>query len=393
MNRALLPIFLIVAVDVLGMTLIMPLLPFYAEHLGASPTQVGLIISTFAFCQLFGGPILGRASDQMGRKPLLIVSQIGTLIGFIILAYANALWLVFLSRVIDGFTAGNLSLAQAYIADITRPEERAKSFAIIGIAFGIGFLVGPGISGFLVQFGYVWPIWMAAALSAMSIIATIVLLPRRKPSANAEEAGRRLSILAWRIYVDYFRRPELSALLIQFFVFLFSFSVFMSGFPLFAERRFTWNGEPFHAKHVGYVYAYVGVISVILQGGLIGPLVRRLGEWRLGQAGFALSAIGFAILAFTFDIPMLLVVAAITSIGTGVLRPVLTSLITQRTSRAEQGTVLGLTQSIQSVASIVAPFIAGVLIEHGNLESWALLAAVFSAIGLLMPHPRSTSYL
>jgi MFS family permease len=388
MNRALLPIFLIVAVDVLGMTLIMPLLPFYAEHLGATPTQVGLIISTFAVCQLFGGPILGRASDQLGRKPLLIVSQIGTLIGFIILAYANALWLVFLSRVIDGFTAGNLSLAQAYIADITKPEERAKSFAIIGIAFGIGFLVGPGISGFLVQFGYVWPIWMAAALSACSIIATIVLLPRRKPSVDAESAGRRLSVLSWSLYAEYFRRPGLSALLVQFFVFLFAFSVFMSGFPLFAERRFTWNGEPFHAKHVGYVYAYVGVISVILQGGLIGPLVRRLGEWRLGQVGFALSAIGFGILAFTFDIPLLLVVAAITSIGTGVLRPVLTSLITQRTSRAEQGTVLGLTQSIQSVASIVAPFIAGVLIEHGNLESWALLAAVFSGIGLLMPHPK-----
>jgi MFS transporter, DHA1 family, tetracycline resistance protein len=387
-NRALLPIFLIVAVDVLGMTLIMPLLPFYAEHLGASPTQVGLIISTFALCQLFGGPVLGRASDQVGRKPLLILSQVGTLIGFIILAYANQLWLVFLSRVIDGFTAGNLSLAQAYIADITKPEERAKSFAVIGIAFGIGFLVGPGVSGFLVQFGYQWPIWMAAVLSGTSIVATMVLLPRTKPSADAREAGRRLSILAWGGYADYFRRPGLRTLLIQFFVFLFAFSVFMSGFPLFAERRFTWDGEPFHAKHVGYVYAYVGVLSIILQGGLIGRLVRALGEWRLAQAGFALAAIGFGILAFTFDIPMLLIVAAITSVGTGVLRPVLTSLITQQTSRSEQGAVLGLTQSLQAVASIVAPLLAGLLIEHGNLESWALLAAVFSGIGLLMPNPK-----
>jgi DHA1 family tetracycline resistance protein-like MFS transporter len=162
----------------------------------------------------------------------------------------------------------------------------------------------------------------------------------------------------------------------------------MSGFPLFAERRFTWHGEPFHAKHVGYVYAYVGVLSIILQGGLIGRLVRALGEWRLAQTGFALAALGFGILAFTFDIPKLLIVAAITSAGTGVLRPVLTSLITQKTSRAEQGAVLGLTQSLQSVASIVAPFLAGVLIQHGNLESWALLAAVFSGIGLLMPNPK-----
>ena len=388
MNRALLPIFLIVAVDVLGMTLIMPLLPFYAEHLGATPTQVGLIISTFALCQLFGGPVLGRASDQMGRKPLLIVSQFGTLIGFIILAYADALWLVFLSRVIDGFTAGNLSLAQAYIADITKPEERAKSFAVIGIAFGIGFLVGPGVSGFLVQFGYQWPIFTAAALSATSIVATAVLLPRTRPSADAEAAGRRLSVFSWSVYAEYFRRPALRTLLIQFFVFLFAFSVFMSGFPLFAERRFTWHGEPFHARHVGYVYAYVGVLSIILQGGLIGRLVRAFGEWRLTRIGFVLSALGFGLLAFTFEIPMLLIVAAITSVGTGVLRPVLTSLITQRTTRAEQGTVLGLTQSLQSVASIVAPFAAGILIEHGNLESWALLAAIFSGIGLLLPDPK-----
>jgi multidrug resistance protein len=388
MNRALLPIFLIVAVDVLAMTLIMPLLPFYAEHLGATPTEVGLIISTFALCQLFGGPLLGRASDRIGRKPLLIVSQVGTFIGFVILAYANSLWLVYLSRIIDGFTAGNLSIAQAYIADITKPEERAKSFAVIGIAFGLGFLVGPGISGFLVQFGYVWPIWLAAALSAMSIFATAVLLPGGRPSAAAEATGRRLSILGWRLYAEYFRRPGLASLLVQLFVFLFAFSIFMSGFPLFAERRFTWNGEPFNAKHVGYVYAYVGVISVILQGGFIGLLVRRVGEWPLGRVGFALSTIGFGILAFTFDIPLLLAVGAITSIGTGLLRPVLTSLITQKTDRSEQGTVLGLTQSLQSIASIVAPLISGLLIEHGNLESWAILAAVFSGIGLLLPHSK-----
>ena len=136
-------------VDVLAMAIIFPLLPFYAEHLGATPTQVGLLVSTFAVCQLIGGPMLGRLSDLTGRKPLLIVSQIGTLIGFFILAYGRSLPLIFLSRVIDGFTAGNISLAQAYIADITKPEERTKSFAVIGIAFGFGFLIGPAIGGFL----------------------------------------------------------------------------------------------------------------------------------------------------------------------------------------------------------------------------------------------------
>ena len=183
MKRApLLPIFLIVLVDVLGLTIILPLLAFYSERLGASPTQVGLLTSTYAVCQLVSGPLLGRASDKMGRKPLLLVSQVGTLIGFIILARADALWLVFLSRVIDGSTAGNLTIAQAYIADNTAPQDRAKSFAVIGIAFGFGFLVGPALSGVMAsQLGYSAPVWLAAALSLTSILCTTFLLPNEKP--------------------------------------------------------------------------------------------------------------------------------------------------------------------------------------------------------------------
>src|SRR5688572_2146826 len=159
------------------MTIILPLLPFYAEHLGASPTQVGMIVSIYTVCQLIGGPLLGRMSDTTGRKPLLLLSQAGTLLGFIILTYADRLSLVFLSRVIDGFTAGNISLAQAYIADVTQPEERTKSFAVIGIAFGVGFLIGPAIGGFLAQFGYIYPVFTAILLSATSITATQFLLP------------------------------------------------------------------------------------------------------------------------------------------------------------------------------------------------------------------------
>src|SRR5271169_5526267 len=173
----LLAIFLIVAVDILGLTIMIPLLPFYAEKLGASPTQVGLLIGVYAACQLVSGPLLGRLSDFTGRKPLLLVSQVGTLIGFLILAFAPSLWVVFIARVIDGATAGNLSLAQAYISDVTRPEERAKSFGVIGIAFGMGFLIGPAISGFLSTYGYQYPIFAAAALSATSILATYFLLP------------------------------------------------------------------------------------------------------------------------------------------------------------------------------------------------------------------------
>ncbi|HLW75962.1 MAG TPA: MFS transporter, partial [Bryobacteraceae bacterium] len=147
MRSPLLPIFLIVAVDVLGLTIMIPLLPFYAERFGASPAMVGWLIGVYAACQLVSGPLLGRASDFTGRKPLLIVSQIGTLIGFLMLAFAPNLWIIFLARVVDGATAGNLSLAQAYISDVTEPEQRSKAFGLIGIAFGMGFLIGPAISG------------------------------------------------------------------------------------------------------------------------------------------------------------------------------------------------------------------------------------------------------
>src|SRR5258708_17679725 len=198
----LLPIFLIVMVDVLGLTIILPLLPFYAERLGASPTVVGLLVSTYAACQLIAGPVLGQISDRTGRRPLLLVSQLGTFIGFLILAWAGSLWIVFLARIIDGLTAGNLSLAQAYISDVTKPEERAKSFGVIGVAFGIGFLIGPAISGFLSVFGYQYPILAAAALSATSILCTYFLLPSAPVIPESEmrdgaplPAGRRLRVL------------------------------------------------------------------------------------------------------------------------------------------------------------------------------------------------------
>lgn len=385
MFKALLPIFLIIVVDILGMAIIFPLLPFYAEHLGASPTQVGFLVAAFAVCQLIGGPLLGRMSDHMGRKPLLIVSQFGTLIGFFILAYAGSLWLVFLSRIIDGFTAGNISLAQAYIADVTKPEERTRSFAVIGVAFGVGFLLGPALGGFLSQYSYQAPIFAAIALSAASIAATWLLLPATKASADS---ARRFTILEWRVYVEYFRRPALGRLLWQFSAFIFAFSLFMSGFALFAERRFTWNGHPFGPREVGYVYAYIGFLGIILQGGLMGRLVRAFGDWGLVRYGFVVGAAGFLALGWTYGIGPLLLVGAIISFGTGVLRPALTSLITQFAERSEQGGVLGLTQSLQALAQISAPVLGGILIDHNLLALWAGVAGASFLVGLLVLRPQ-----
>jgi MFS family permease len=381
-KSGLLPIFLIVSVDVLGLTIILPLLPFYAEHYGASPAVVGLLVSLYALCQLVAGPMLGRLSDRMGRRPLLLVSQVGTFIGFLILAYANALWLIFLSRAIDGITAGNLSLAQAYISDVTEPENRAKSFALIGIAFGMGFLIGPGLSGFLSKFGYIYPILVAAGLSATSIVCTYFLLPEVTPARTDDATPRKFMILDWGNYLRYFREPGLAPLLWQFFAFTMAFSMFMTGFPLFAERRYTWHGQAFGPQQVGYVYAFLGLLGVILQGGLIGRLVKALGETKLARTGFFLGLAGLAWLGFTYSIPLLLVAVAVASCGTGVIRPTVTSMITQKAGRSEQGVILGLTQSLNSISSIVAPTLAGFLIDHSLLSTWAVTAGVVCGIAL-----------
>ena len=398
-KRALLPIFLIVLVDVLGLTIILPLLPFYAERMGATPFQAGLLTSVYAACQLVSGPLLGRLSDTTGRKPLLLVSQAGTLVGFLVLARAETLWVVFVSRVIDGATAGNLSLAQAYIADVTEPKDRAKSFALIGIAFGLGFLVGPAISGWLAHYGYHYPIYLAAALSATSIACTAFLLPSSAPHQDGPPAegaapppsGRRLSVFDWSSYTVYFGQPALARLLLQFFLFTFAFAAFTSGFGLFAERRLTWDGHPFGAREVGLIFAYSGFLGIILQGGLIGRLVRRFGEHRLLAAGFAAACLGYVLLGATFAVPTLLAAATVSAFGNGVLRPALTSLITQHVSRSEQGTVLGLTQSLLSVAQITAPAIGGLLITDGLLWGWALGAAVVAASGLLLTRGQTES--
>lgn len=358
-----------------------PLLPFYAERMGASPSQVGLLLTSYSACQLFAGPLLGQLSDRFGRKPILLISQVGTFLGFLILGAAETLPLVFLSRIIDGTTAGNLSVAQAYIADVTAPAERSRAFGLIGIAFGLGFLVGPAISGFLSQFGYHWPVYAAAGLSATSILATLFLLPRTEPVAGVE-SGRRLTLLSWGRYREYFRRPRFAPLLWQFFAFVLSFSIFTSGFALYAERRFTWNGQPFGPEEVGYFYGYAGLLGLFTQGPALGRLVKRFGEVALLLTGFAALVAGYAGLALAFTVPALVAVTTISALG-GFVRPVATSLITQAAQRSEQGLVLGLTQSLTSVAQIVGPLIAGYLIEHGMLGAWGFTASVIAGVGLV----------
>ncbi len=239
-QRPLLPIFLIVLVDIMGFTLVIPLLAIYAETYGASPFVATSLVSTYAACQLVSGPLLGRASDRVGRKPMLLVSQLGTLAGFLLLARkASALWVIFAARALDGATAGNLSLAQAYISDHTPPEKRASSFALIGIAFGIGFFLGPSMTGLLTPYGLAAPIYAAAGLSLhQRAVRRCSCCPGDDPRQACSSAPRPFRLFARPASLSGPNGPVLLGLLAQFFCFSVAFSTYMSGFALFSERRF-----------------------------------------------------------------------------------------------------------------------------------------------------------
>lgn len=387
-SRRLLPIFLIVLVDVFGLTLVIPLLAIYAEHFGATPFEATTLVSIYALCQLFSGPMLGRISDVVGRKPMLLVSQMGTFLGFLLLARAHALWMIYVSRVIDGSTAGNLALAQAYISDNTKAEDRAKSFALIGIAFGVGFFIGPSVTAALVVYGLPAPVYLAAALSMASILCTTFLLPGGPPpptqdgDGSAGPGGKRPSPFAFATYATYFARPALRAFFMQFLCFSFAFATFTSGFALFAERRFAWRGHAFGPREIGFLFAYSGLLGIVVQGGLMGRLVRRFGERALVLAGFAGMAIGYAMLGVTGSLVLLVIASTFASLGNAVLRPALSSLVTQAAGRGEQGVVIGLTQSLMSLAQISAPLLAGLFLGRGLLGAWALVAATAATIGI-----------
>ncbi|WP_438023170.1 MFS transporter [Sorangium sp. So ce233] len=385
----LLPIFLTVFVDVLGLTLVLPLLPFYAEHFGASELVVGVLAASYAVCQLVSGPILGRISDRVGRKPTLLASQTGTFIGFLVLGSASSLWMLFLGRIIDGLTAGNLTIAQAYISDVTRPEERTRAFGLIGIAFGSGFLLGPAITGELAsRFGYGAPALGAAALSLTSIVLTATLLPAKPiaPAAAPEAADAGAARPAPDVRVGrgdafrrFFDRPLARRRLLEFFAFSLSFSTLIGGLALYLERRFA-----FGVKETGYIFAFSGLIGGSIQGGMLGRLARRYGEQRLAVVGFATMVIGYGLLGAAYGLPALLLLVAVGAFGSAVVRPSITTLLTKSVGRDEQGAALGVSQSLASISQIVGPIGAGWLIEHRALTAYGLMAATFAALGLFL---------
>lgn len=361
MNRSpLLVIFITVFIDLIGFGIVIPVLPFYVEgtRFNASPSVVGLLFASYSIMQLIFSPILGRLSDRYGRRPILLISLIGTAVGFLMLGLATTLWMLFAGRIIDGISGGNISTAQAYIADVTTPENRAKGMGMIGAAFGLGFIFGPAIGGILSRWGIEVPFLFAAGLALANATLLYFTLPEtvtKEHPARVSAAGAR-----WKHLFEALKQRRLAFVLTIYFLFIVAFSIMTSSFALFTMFRFGYD-----AYDTGWLFGYVGVIGAVIQGGLIGRLVRSFGELRLVVTGAFLFTASLFIIPLTgpqSGLSVLLAVGALFAIGNALSTPSLTSLASRSAGRAEQGGVLGVTQSVASLARAVGPLIASAMI-------------------------------
>jgi DHA1 family tetracycline resistance protein-like MFS transporter len=420
--KRILPIFVIVLIDLLGLTIIIPLLPLYAASFGASPLTIGALGATYPILQFVGAPLLGRLSDRYGRRPVLLVSQLGTLLGFILLGLADAMWLLFISRVIDGISGANISTAQAAISDSTTEENRTQGLGLVGAAFGLGFIIGPVIAFVALAVSgndYHFPAYVAAGFSLISILLTYFWLEETLPKEKRGVDTGRASI-SIQAMLAALKRPQVGALLTLVFMQQLAFGNLEQLLSLFTLNRIGLN-----ASGNAVIFVFVGLVLVVVQGRLIGPWSRRLGDRRLVTMGLALLTLGLLMAAFTPTEPVpwysraeleaelggnentrslenpttqeiavslpqegdtgwlgliWFVVAMVpAAIGGGVLQPSLNSLISRSVPQSEVGGMLGISSAFLSGANAVAPLIGGAIFQWLGAPAPFLLSGVIMA--------------
>lgn len=353
-------ILITVFIDLIGFGMVIPILPFYAMTYQASPRDISFLFSIYSWMQFFFAPILGRLSDIYGRRPILFVSIIGSAIGYFLMGWAGALYLVFAGRIIGGVTGGNISTAQAYIADVTSKANRAKGMGLFGATFGFGFILGPAIAGILSKYGVHVPFYFAAGLSLANAIAVFFVLPeslkKDQMKAPPERPNRILEL------ISSLKDKEFGTLNLVYFLLITSFSIMTYAFVLFTAYRYGYNAE-----QNGFLFAFVGVIAIIGQGLLFGRLVRIFGETKLTVAGCFLMAVSLFSLPFlgprSGGLTGLLIACTVMSIGNAFASPSITSLASKISSEEKQGSSLGILQSGASLARAVGPLLGGVLLN------------------------------
>ena len=380
-RKSLLIIFLSVFIDLIGFGIVLPLLPIYSENFGAGDLVIGLIIASYSLMQFLFAPAWGRLSDRIGRRPVLLISNFGSAASYVLFAVASlqqtqaALWLLLASRVFAGICGANLSVASAYIADISPPEKRSKSMGLIGMAFGLGFIFGPALGQFSLQaLGPAGPGWIAAAICAANFgLGYFILGESRQPSS--EKAGPRPKLQQW---AETLRQPTVGLLVFVYFFATFCFASFESTFPRLLVSR---SGDAI--LYVGYLFTFCGVLSAVIQGGLIGPLVQRLGEAKLIAVSLFAFALGLVLLPLVGPMAWLIFGLGLVASGSALNRPPTFGLISIHTSADHQGTVLGVTQSAGSLARILAPIVANLLFRHDPATPYLVCAAIAAIVGLV----------
>ena len=390
MNKRLLNVGLIVLIDMLGFALIVPLLAFFADSFGATPFETGLLVAAYAAMQMISAPVLGRISDRFGRRPVFLISIFGTIVGFLILGFANALWMLFASRVLSGLTAGNISVAQAYIADITDEKNRARGMGLFGAAFGIGFILGPALGGILSQFGFDVPSFVSAGLAFINFLAVYFWLPESLTvERRAELQAQERSDISFGALLDALRRPLVGPLLWIRFGFSIAFNAFQTVFSLYVLYKFGLG-----AQQAGYILAYIGVVLVIMQGGAIGPLSERFKESNLLVVFLGFALIGMIGWAVVPSVGWLLVAMLPMSIGAGSFTALINSAISKSVSADEIGGMLGFSSGMESATRVVMPALASYLLgafgpeTPGYLGSVVLLVVVIYAYAKLIANQK-----
>jgi len=375
-------IVLIVLVDLLGFSVVMPLLGPFAKEYGFSGWQIGVLFSAYPVCQLVAGPILGRLSDRHGRRPLLIFSQAGTALSFLILGLSRNFYVMLLARMLDGASGGNILVAQAYVADVTAPEHRARSMGLIGMAFGLGFVLGPLLAGLLLSLPIAadWrlrlPFLVAAGFSTLAWVLVLTRLPESRTAASRPRETAR--VVSWRGIADTIAIPGVGRLVLIGFLAVLAFAAYEGTFSLYLLRRFHW--EP---RTAAFAFAGLGLISALVQGGLIRPLVPRFGEARLIIAGLALASCGFAGMAIAWDVPQLAIAMLLLGLGQGLLSPSVSGLISRITPMSEQGAVFGTVSSAQTIARMISYSVSNILLDHSTgAPFWGALGVDLIALAI-----------
>jgi multidrug resistance protein len=379
-NKPITVLFVTIFIDLMGFGIVIPVLPIYANELGASGTMIGLITASFAIMQFLFAPFWGGLSDRFGRRPILLAS-IGLMgMSYLLLAQAESLWLLLLSRMLAGVGAANISTANAFISDVTPAKDRSKNFGLVGAAFGLGFIFGPPLGGFLKDhFGMASVGYVSAAMAGGNLLMAYFMLPE---SLHEEErtGKKRLFPNPFGEIIRVLPRKQLSRLILSNFLFLSAFSMMQ------ITASLLWKGQfELSEAEIGYTFAFVGVTMAIVQGGLIGPFTRWFGEKRLYVVGSILMAMGLAILPLVppdYFVPLELVGLLLISFGNAFFTPSIFSLISQRAGRQEQGKILGLMQSVGSLSRVVGPFIGGTL--YGAFYYLPFLVAAGAMVGVCL---------